>query len=334
VTHPAELTLLAVDIGGTKTAAAWMTVSGEILRRAEEPTNQSGPQAGLEQIERMLRSLLPDGQPAPEQVLGVGIGIPAVLELETDRVIWAPNIHGWRDVDLRFTLQRQLGLPVYVEYDGHTAVMGEFWQGAGQGYRSVALLIIGTGIGGGLILDGRLFRGRDRLAGAAGWFALTTQPDQDDRQGQSIGQWESLGAGPGIALRALQALPDHPESSLYACIQQGSLTAREVFEAARRGDALALQVVDETAGILGLGAANVVSLVNPEIVILGGSVGRQTDLLLPRIREVVLRWAQPASARSVQIVPAGLGGDAGLYGAAYAVLERSGKLEVQRKDDY
>jgi glucokinase len=312
--------LLAVDLGGTKVAAALMSVDGEILLRKEEPTCQLGPQPGIDQIAGLLEALQVTGKVTASQIRGVGIGIPAVLEEGSDHVIWAPNLAGWRDVALRPALEKRLGLPVMVEYDGHTAILGEWWRGAGRGYRSLAMVIVGTGIGGGLILDGKLFRGRDRLAGAAGWFALTENAERMDPYGQSIGHWESLAAGPGIARRAQALLKDYPDSSLH---QLEALTARQIFEAARRSDPLAQQVVEQTASLLGLGVANIISLVNPEIVILGGSIGRQDDLLLPRLRQVVLRWAQPASARSVSIVASQLGADAGLYGAAYAVLARS-----------
>jgi glucokinase len=172
-----------------------------------------------------------------------------------------------------------------------------------------------------LILEGRVSRGRNRRAGAAGGFALTSDAEGADPRGQSIGHWESLAAGPGIARRAFELLPTYPSSRLHA-IPEERLTARLVFEAARQDDALAAQVVDETARLIGLGAANVISLVNPEIVVLGGSVGRQPELL-PGIKSVVARWAQPVSASSVRIVVSELGADAGVYGAAYAALTRA-----------
>lgn len=316
--------LLAVDLGGTKVAAALMRVDGEILLRKEEPTCQLGPQPGIDQVAGLLEDLQAMAKVDASQVRGVGIGIPAVLEAGSDHVIWAPNLAGWRNVALRPALEMRLGLPVMVEYDGHTAILGEWWQGAGRGYRSLAMIIVGTGIGGGLILDGKLYRGRDRLAGAAGWFALTADADHTDPYGQSIGHWEALAAGPGIVRRAQALLQDYPDSRLN---QFEPLTARQVFEAARSGDPLARQVIDQTASLLGLGVANIVSLVNPEIVILGGSIGRQDDLLLPRLRQVVLHWAQPASARSVTVVASHLGADAGLYGAAYTILTRSDSIE-------
>ena len=317
-----ESYLLALDIGGTKVAAAVVTQQGQVVLRQEQPTCQLGPQTGIEQMAGMLLEMLEGRGLETSQVLGLGVGIPAVLEAGSDRVIWAPNLQGWRDVDLRPALESRLGLPVYIEYDGHTAVLGEWWQGAGRGYRSLAVVIIGTGIGGGMILDGRLYRGRDRLAGAVGWFALTGDPYLPEPRSRSIGHWESLAAGPGLAQRAAEQASQHPESGLYPLAQSQALTARSLFETARAGDALAKQLVLEAAGLIGLGVANLVSAIDPEIVILGGSVGAQGDLLLPSVREVVRRWAQPASASSTRIVCSELGADAGLFGAAYTVLMR------------
>ncbi len=311
--------VLAVDLGGTKVAAALVTTSGTVAQRRQEPTLQAGPEAGITQIVHMLQTLLAEGGIDPAAVQGVGLGIPAVLERETDHVIWAPNLAGWRNVALRPALESRLGLPVYVEYDGHTAVLGEWWVGAGRGYQSVVDVIIGTGIGGGMILDGRLFRGHDRLAGAAGWFALTTEAGQTDDRGQALGHWESLAAGPGIAQLARRLLAGEVRSGLPA----EELTAKAVFEAARVGDPLARQVVDRVAGLIGLGVANIVSLVNPEVVILGGGIGAQGDLLLPGVREVVQQWAQPISAGSTLITSSQLGVDAGLLGAAYAAILRA-----------
>jgi len=320
--------LLAVDLGGTKIAVALVSTEGAILARNQEPTCQTGPQEGIEQIARLLRGLIADSGLAADQILGVGIGIPAVLERDTDFVIWGPNLIGWRNVALKPELEQQINLPVYVEYDGHTAVLGEWWQGAARGYNSVAEVIIGTGIGGGLILDGRLIRGMNRLAGAAGWFALTTNATRGDDRGHALGHWESLAAGPGIAHRAQMKLAQYPDSPLARLTNP--LTAKDVFDAEAQGDPLAVQIVDETADLIGLGVANIVSVVNPEIIILGGGIGAQRgERLLPRVTEVVRRWAQPISAESVAIKASSLGADGGLLGAAYTVLNR---LAEDRKE--
>ncbi len=310
--------ILAVDLGGTKVATALISSQGKIHSQNEEPTCQEGPRSGINQIARLLQQHLRPGLTS-QQVKGIGVGIPAVLRPDDDLVIWAPNLKGWRNVALRQALEEQLGIPAFIEYDGHTAVLGEWWQGAGQGYKSIAMVIVGTGIGGGLILDGKLYRGSNRLAGAAGWFALTNNATDYSPRSSSLGHWESLAGGLGIADRAMILLPGHTGSSLNGKVP---LTAKDIFEQARAGDPFARECVQETANILGIGIANIVSLIDPEIVILGGSIGRQSDLLQETIREVVLRWAHPISAKSVVIRSSELGVLAGLFGAAYAVLNR------------
>ncbi len=313
--------LLAVDIGGTKTACALVTREGVILDQLQAPTSQEGPQAGIAQIHALLQELLRRSDLDKTAVQAIGVGIPAVLARHSDQVIWAPNLPGWRDVPLRESLQALSRLPVFVEYDGHTAVLGEWWAGAGRGFDSCVDIIIGTGIGGGMILDGRLVRGGDRLAGAAGWFAMTPAADQAHEGQRQIGHWESQAAGPGIAARAASRLADYPDSILARSIRP--LTAHAIFNAARQGDKLAAAIIEDTASIIGVGIANIVSLVNPQIVILGGSIGSQGDLLLPGVRRAVKALAQPISASSVTIESSKLATDAGLFGAAYAALLRS-----------
>lgn len=312
--------VLAVDLGGTKLAMGVVSPQGKLLAEIQERTCQDGPEAGLEQIVRMARTLLESPEMAPLHVEAVGVGIPAVLERESDFVIWGPNLNGWRDVALRPALESAFGLPVFVEYDGHTAVLAEYWLGAGQGFHSVVDVIIGTGIGGGMILEDHLVRGFNRLAGAAGWFVLAGDPNLRDDRAQSIGFWEAMAAGPGLALQAQADLHLHPGSRL--ALLPHPLTAVDIFTAAEQDDEFAIQLLDCLAGQLGLGIANIVSLVNPEVVILGGGMGSRCEGLLPAIREVVQRWAQPISARAVQLKISPLGGEAGLFGAAYAAWLR------------
>lgn len=313
--------VLAVDMGGTKVAAALVSPAARILARRQEPTCQAGPADGIRQVARLAEEVLGDARLAPAAVAGVGIGIPAVLEPETDFVVWAPNLAGWRNVNLRDPLQELLGLPVCVEYDGHTAVLAEWWAGAGRGCRSFVNVIIGTGIGGGMVLDGRLIRGVNRLAGAAGWFALTEAAGAAAERERAVGFWEARAAGPGIALRATEMAARHPDSALAGLLPQ-AVTAQDVFAAAAAGDVLAQAVLDETADLIGLGLANIVSLVNPERIVLGGGVGASCGPLLPHIRRVVASWAQPIAATSCDIVVSTLGADAGLLGAAYGALLR------------
>jgi glucokinase len=303
---------------------------GELLAQFQEPTCQEGPQPGIEQIVRLAQALRTAPNVAGLDIEAVGVGIPAVLERDTDFVIWAPNLNGWRDVALRPALEAALGLPVYVEYDGHTAVLAEYWLGAGRGFHSVVNLIIGTGIGGGMILEGRLLRGVNRLAGAAGWFALDGNTDFGDERAHSIGFWEATAAGPGLALQAKAELPHQPDSVLAPL--GDALTAVDIFHAADQGDRFAIQLLDDLAGWLGLGIANIVSLVNPEVVILGGGVGSQCARLLPSLEAVVQHWAQPISASTVQLKISPLGAQAGLLGAAYAAWLRLREVSSPSKE--
>lgn len=316
----AERPVLAVDIGGTKLALAVISSQGEILSELQEPTCQDGPELGMEQIARLARTLLDSPTIAGLKVEAVGVGIPAVLERDSDLVIWGPNLNGWRNVALRPTLEKSLNLPVYLEYDGHTAVLAEYWLGAGQGFHSIVDVILGTGIGGGMILEDQLVRGFNRLAGAAGWFVLAGDPNLRDDRAHSIGFWESIAAGPGLALQAQADLLHHPDSRLAHLTNP--LTAVDIFTAAEQGDRYAVQLLDRLAGWLGLGIANIVSMVNPEVVILGGGMGSRCAPLLPSIQEVMQRWAQPISARAVQLKVSSLGSRAGVLGAACAAWFR------------
>jgi glucokinase len=328
LTAPERL-VLAVDLGGTKLALAVVSAQGQLLAEVQEPTSQDGPEAGIEQILRMARTLLAAPEIVPLNVEAVGVGIPAVLERDSDFVIWGPNLNGWRNVALRPALEAALHLPVFVEYDGHTAVLAEYWLGAGKGVHSVVDVIIGTGIGGGMILQDCLVRGFNRLAGAAGWFVLTEDPNLRDERAHSIGFWEAIAAGPGLALRAQADLALHPDSRLSQLTNP--LTTVDVFTAAEQGDDFATELLERLAGWLGLGIANIVSLVNPEVVILGGGMGSQCARLLPSIRDVIQRWAQPISARAVQLKISPLGGQAGLFGAAYAAWLRLREIKERKE---
>lgn len=306
--------ILAVDIGGTKIAAALVTHEGGILFRTQETTSKDGPQQNIAQIIRLLETLLATAGWKPQDIFGIGIGIPAILERDTDFVIWGPNLNGWRNVALRPVIEEHFGLPVCIEYDGHTAVLGEWWVGAGRGHRYLVDIIVGTGVGGGMILENRLVRGMNRLAGAAGWFTFRAGAGQDDPHDPALGYWEARTAGPGIARRAKELLATGEFSGSTLDGGPFGFTAKDVFAAAKQGDILAQTVCDEVADLLGSGIANIVSLVNPEVVILGGSVGANAGFLIPRIYESVYSWAQPVSARSVQIIESTLAGDAGLLG--------------------
>ena len=314
--------ILAFDIGGTKIAASIVKKDGSLRHIAQEPTCQKGPEAGFQQLAGLTEKCLEAGNLTRQNVLGIGISIAAALETDTDRILWAPNIEGWRDVDLRGFLESRFEIPTCLEYDGHAAVLGEYWQGAGKGFRSVLDVIIGTGVGSGAIIDGQLIRGKDRLAGAIGWQVLSLDPAADGLNSESLGYWESLTAGPGIAAYARRVLAE--EDAVRIAGSRDKVNAKNLFDAARNGYPAAVKVTDKIARWIGLGISNAISILNPEVVVLGGSVGHACGFLLDAIKSEAVHWAQPISASDVKFRVSELGTEAGILGAAYSVIIRSG----------
>lgn len=304
---------IALDLGGTKIAAALINTRGKILRKIKVWTDRRDAEAPIRQLIALARQLLQEVP--PEAVRGIGVAVPAVVDPSRGLVRWAPNLPGWQDVPLREQMERALGLPVWVDFDGHLAALGEHWRGAGRGAQNMVFVIIGTGIGGGMILGGRLHRGHTNIAGGIGWLVVDRQAAQTP-EARAIGCLESLAAGPAIARRASVFMgPD--------------VSAEAVFQAAAGGDPKARALLEEVAITLGLGIANIVSLLNPELVVLGGGVGAASGLFLDLIRQVVREHAQPVCAEVVRIVPAALGDESSLLGAARLVFQQRASHRIE-----
>ncbi len=280
--------VLAVDLGGTKTALARVDSEGAIRDRQKLPAAHT-LEASVDQIAT-----------AAKDATRVGIIVPGIYTPETGRA-WCPNLWGMDDVPLLDALRGRLAVPVAIDSDRAGYVLGEAWLGAARGLRHVVFVSISTGIGIGIVSDGRVMRGANGIAGAAGWFALS--PDWTDEYGRT-GCWEAESAGPAIARHF------------------GSADATHAVDAARTGDTTACAVLARAVKFSAMGIANLISLLNPEIVVLGGGVGQgASDLLLEPIRAEVLRWAQPIAAARCRIELTQLGEDAGLLGAARLALE-------------
>ena len=235
-------------------------------------------------------------------VRAAGLVVPGIYNPATGRA-WAPNLWGPDEVPLREALVPRLPVPVVIDSDRSGYVLGEQWQGAARGCRDVVFLAVGTGIGAGILSDGRLVRGSGGIAGAVGWFAL--DPRWCDDYGR-MGSFEAEAAGPALARRL------------------GAASAEQVAEAARRGDPAARRAVDETVEWLAMGVANLISALNPQVVVLGGGLMQAADLFLEPVRHAVRRWAQPLAAPQCRIELTRLGEDAALFGAArLALLEET-----------
>jgi glucokinase len=248
----------------------------------------------------------------------VGTIVPGIYDPGTGTA-WAPNLWGPQEVQLRAQLEVLFPVPVRIDSDRSGYVLGEQWLGAARGCADVVFVAVGTGIGVGILSHGRLVRGSAGIAGAAGWFAI--DPRWKPSYGE-VGCWEAEAAGPALARRAAEALAEGRPSALRTvCAERlDALTAEMVTDAARAGDPVAREVVEKTAEALTMGVANLISALNPQVVVLGGGLMQAKDLFLEPIRRGVPRWAQPLAARQCRIEPTGLGEDAGLLGAARLAL--------------
>jgi glucokinase len=283
---------LVADLGGTKIAAARVDDTGRITHRLRAPTPSAGGIAVVDAIAQLLAQLPAKGACA------VGVDVPGLAH--PSGVVWAPNIPGWQRMPLAGMLAERMQLPVVVDSDRNAFVTGEAWQGSAQGCRDVVFLMVGTGIGAGIISGGRLIRGHGELSGCAGWMAVR---DRFRRGYESVGCLEFHAAGPGIA-RAAGHIFKEP------------LTAREVVKLARAGDLRARRVLAGAGHYLGLALANLVDILNIEMIVIGGGVAAAGNLLLDPARRTMLQWAQPLAVKQVRIARSRLGERAGVLGAA------------------
>jgi glucokinase len=294
----------AVDIGGTKIAAGAVARNGQLAHRTAVPTPGDDPHALLDAVVGLIRGVC---QAAGGRPAGVGVAVAGAVDPDRGQVHYAPNIPALHECPLRELLSEAVGLPVLIGFDGHLSALGEYWAGAGRGTRNMVLLTVGTGIGGGLILDGRLYRGSDNLAGAAGW--MIADPAALGAPGsRSVGNLESVSAGPAIA------------AAHRSAGQGGGASAEDVLAAARAGDQRAQAVLGDAGRFLAHAVTGMVSLLNPDKVIIGGGLG-STGIFLDPVRAAVAGFAQPTSRRRVIIETAALGPDAALVGAAHALFE-------------
>lgn len=294
--------VLGLDLGGSTLQCAVANLSGQIVSRRNEPTG--GVRTShelLDRIERLARETLAAAPAHPAQggpeLRAVGVATPGIVDVDLGVVLGAsPNLPEWHDLPLREHLERRLGVPVRVENDVNAALLGEHRFGRARGVRNAAFVAVSTGLGGALLLDGRLYRGARGGAGEIGYWLAGHEHVHADWGGR--GCLESLCSGSAMARAA------------------GAPDARAVCELARAGDAAALEIVQSTAEYLGLAVSNLASLLDLEMVVLGGGVMLSADLFLDLIRSIVARHAPTR----VEVVPSQLGDEAGLRGAVQMAL--------------
>ncbi|MFI5248630.1 MAG: ROK family protein [Gemmatimonadales bacterium] len=312
--------VIGVDLGGTNIVVGAMPLDGtrEYGVRSEPTHSELGADSVVERIGRMIDDVIAttgtETGAARRDFIGVGIGAPGPLDREHGIVIVTPNL-GWRDFPLRDRVSARVKLPATLDNDANCATVGEWWRGAAAGGRNVVGMTIGTGIGGGLILEGQLYHGSSDVAGEVGH--TTIDPTGRRCKCGNYGCLEAYASGPAIAQRATEALAGGEASLLRELIQDdmSRMTARIVYDAATLGDPLAVEVVRETARFLGTGVANLLNIFNPDVVVLAGGVAAAGDALFEPLRAEVRRRAFRPAVEACRIVGGTLAGTAGVVGA-------------------
>lgn len=307
---------LAFDLGGTELRAALVGDGGKLLAFASMPTRaRDGPNAVIEQIAMLAEKIcsdVPDARP-----LGIGIGAPGPLDPVAGILTAPPTLSGWREVPLARLLQDRLNLPVRLENDANAAALGEWRFGAGRGAASLVFVTVSTGIGGGVISDGRIMHGRRGLAGEIGHMTITSESERC--LCGAVGCFEAVASGTALGRRATALTKPGDGSALRTLSNDGEVTGRHVVEAARGGDETALGLMDQEARWLGIGFTNLLHLYSPDIIVMGGGISHGYDLLRRAIEATIHERVMPAY-RNVPVVPAQLGSHAGLIGAASLIF--------------
>jgi len=321
-----QRSVLAVDLGGTKIVAAVVTPTGKILPRSSCLTlADKGPAAVIDRLISVAGIAVDRAKLKTANLDGVAIAAAGILDTARGVVTTSPNLPRWRNVHLRDIVAERLNVATCLVNDASAAALGEHRFGVGKGLANLIYLTVSTGIGGGIIVDGKLYEGTDGCAGELGHMIIEATGPKCNCG--SYGCLEVLASGTAMAREAVSRIRDG-EASVVAQLVDGVLddvTAKILATAARRGDLLACRIVHQSATYLGIGLANLVNIFNPQIIIVGGGVSRMGGMLLKPAREVVKKRAFRLPAQTVQIIKSRLGHDAGILGAAAYVYEQ--KLE-------
>ncbi|MBN2468902.1 MAG: ROK family protein [Deltaproteobacteria bacterium] len=312
---------LAVDLGGTNIRVAAIDEGGTIRKRFTRPTVVAeGKEAVLARLflalEEVSRSF------AEEQVQGVGLGCAGVIQIERGIISQSPNFPGWENVPIKERIQACLSrsVPVLVDNDANAAAMGEVWQGSAMNSKHVVCLTLGTGIGGGLVVDGNLVHGADGMAGELGHIIVDPQGPQCNCGNH--GCLEAFASGTAIKREAIKIVRDYPAGELNKRCNGNpeAITAEMVCQSAVSGDLVCRRIYETMGRYLGIGIASLINVFNPEIVVIGGRVSRAWDLFISHTKEEIAQRAFKLPAQRAKVVPAARGDDAGLLGAAFLVF--------------
>lgn len=313
--------VIGIDLGGTKISGALADVDGTIISQYTIPTDaHEGEEKVLERIINVIKQVLNDSNKNSDEVKAIGIGSPGPLDAKKGIIITTPNLP-FKNFNLIDPIKKEFNIPTYLDNDANAAAIGEYVFGSGVDTDNMVFVTVSTGIGGGAILNGRIFRGNTCNALEVGH--MTLEKDGPRCNCGNYGCAEALASGTAIGKRGKEAVLQDRYTSLK---NYYNVTAYEVFKEAANGDEVALEIRDTSLEYLGICVANIVTSFDPEVVIIGGGVSKNGDVIFNKVREVVNKRCFKSMADSCRIVPAALGTDAGVIGAvALAIIESKEK---------
>ena len=300
--------VVGIDIGGTKLATVVADNSGKILSKVRRPTfADKGSEYAIQLLFEMVDETITKANLKQEAISGIGVSCGGPLDTKTGIVYSPPNLPGWDAFPLKTRLETEFQIPATIENDANASALAEYRFGGGRGYNTVLYMTMSTGIGGGIVINGQIFHGANDSAGEVGHQILL--PNGPLCGCGKHGCLEAICSGPAIARRAKEAIQKQSNTTILALADGHIETVKSehVLGAARQGDALALKLIDETAYYMGWGIANLVNILNPDIVLLGTIAIAAGDLLLQPIRKTVSDFAMARPAEAVKIMPAQLG---------------------------
>jgi glucokinase len=313
-------TVIGIDIGGTKISAALFSASGDILKKIIQPVSKQKGEQVIDSIGTMAISLIEYSDKKSYKVVAIGACIPGIYN-SVNKTVWAPNIPDWDNIPLWDELTQYVNDPsikIVIDSDRSCYILGEIWKGSAKGCTDAIFVAVGTGIGAGILSNGKIINGASGISGAIGWLAL--EPPYHTKY-KPWGNFEHYASGNGIARSAVETLSKDRETiSLLDEIPYDAITAFDVFQAYDKQDSVAKEVIDKAILYWGMVVANLVSIFNPQKVIFGGGVFGPGSKFLNHILKEAKKWAQPLSIKEMRVEASTLKGDAGLIGAGYLAI--------------
>ena len=308
---------VGIDLGGTNTKIGLLDEDGNILFSTIVKTeSEQGLEKTVERLANILKIQVSNLNISFEDVAGVGLGVPGPVANGRIVKFWA-NFPWPVDVDLAAEFEKHLGVPVKVDNDVNVITLGEMWKGGGRGYKNVLGLAIGTGIGGGVVVNGKLVSGKNGAGGEVGHIKV-------ERDGKLCGCgqegcWEAYASATGLVREAKSRLTVNKNNLLYERTKDREVEAKDIFDAAREGDEFSLNLVDYEAEFIALAIGNLLNVLDTDVVVVGGGIALAGNILFDKINKKLRKYAMLSTLEGLKIVPAELGNDAGIYGAAYLV---------------